>query len=99
MQLNASRSRLHPRAALVRASLRRRLSAEYCGTTCERLIYGIPTSAESFEARPPLLARHRLSLNVARLLHLTCRGLHALAAAAGSTSEPSRSLISSASLA
>ena len=44
------------------------------------------------------LAMHRLLLNAARLLSLTCRGLQALAAA-GCTSEPSRSPISSASLA
>ena len=36
-------------------SLRRRLSAEYCETSCERLICGIPTSAECFEAPPPHL--------------------------------------------
>ena len=47
--------------------LRRRLSAEYCETSCERL------TCASF-------AVYRLLLNLARLLCLTCRGLHALPA-------------------
>ena len=71
------RARLHPRAP-VRASLWRRISAEYCVTSCERLLCGKLTSAECFEASPP---------------HLL------LSSRAPSTSEPSRSLISSMSLA
>ena len=86
MQLNSVRSRLHPRAAPVRASPKRRLSAEYCVISCERL------TCVSFEV-------FRLLLSASRLLRLTCRCLHELAAGAGSTYEPSRSLISSASLA
>ena len=87
----------------MRASLRRRLSAKNCETSCERLtcvsfaVFRLLLNASRLLRLT--LAMHRLLLNVARLLHLTCRGLHALAAAAGSTSEPSRSVISGASLA
>ena len=49
MHLNSASTRLHPRAP-ARASLRRRLSTEYC----ERLSCGIPTSVECFEASLPL---------------------------------------------
>ena len=54
-QPRTASTRLHPKAAPVRASLRRRLPAEYCETSCERLSCGIPTSAECFEASLPLL--------------------------------------------
>ena len=39
----------------MRASLRRRLAAEHCETSCERLSCGIQTSAECFKASLPLL--------------------------------------------
>ena len=58
-QLNYERSRLRPRAAPVRASLRRQLSAECCETSCERLL------CVSFSI-------YRLLLNASRLLRLTC---------------------------
>ena len=84
MQLNSLTSRLHPRAAPVRASLRRRLSAEHCETSCERLtcvsFAVFPTSAECFEAPPPHLRCVDYLLKNAKLLCLTCRGLHALPA-------------------
>ena len=80
MQLDCARSRLHPKAAPVRASLRRRLSAEHCETSCERLICGFPTSAECFDAPPPHLRCIDFLLNVAKLLCLICRGLQALPA-------------------
>ena len=78
VHLNSASTRLRLRAAPVRASLRRRLSAEYCETSCVRLLCGVPTCAECFEAPSPHLPR---------------------SSRAPSTSEPSRSLISSASLA
>ena len=82
----------------MRASLRRRLSAENCETSCER------QTCVSF-------AVFRLLLNASRLLRLTCDASTFAefceaspphlprSSAARSTSEPSRSVISSASLA
>ena len=78
VHLNSASTR--PRAAPVIASLRRRLSAEYCETSCVHLLCSVPTSAECFEAPPPHLRCIDFLLNVARLLCLTCRGLHSLPA-------------------
>ena len=96
MQLNSASSGLRPRAT-ARASLRRRLSAECCETSCERLI------CVSF-------AVYRLLLNASRHLRLTCDASTFAECCEASlphlprssrafrTSEPSRSLISSTSV-
>ena len=55
LYMNSASARLLLRAAPAKASLRRRLSAEYRETSCERLT----------------LAMHRLLLNASRLLYLS----------------------------